>query len=171
MKGDIPVALYYTFVIVAGIFAVIIATRVISGEIAPETQALETATRIALNINALSSTDSGQATLEFERKIDLELHKKDRVLRTVARTLLPYFIDKYIDKRGWYVVVTPYTKSYSYQTGQYEETKGDSEAVFILSYPEKLDLPPEETVFIGINKTCIIKEPDKEPKIARVVRC
>ena len=137
-KGDVATGLYYMFAIILGIIAIVIAVNAVSGIDNAETQAFEIANSLSLQINAMSSIKSGSIMIGFERKIDLEIEKR---------------------RDGYHVIVTPYTKSLSQESQEYEETKGDSQESFILSYPENRDL---RVVFTGINEICILKKSDMD---------
>lgn len=158
-------SLYVVFAIVFGILLVVVVTRVISGLASPETEAFALANRIALHINALSGLEEGRAVVESERKFDFEIQKKGGFFRTVGQNL-PEFLKKYIDKPGYYAVVTPYTMEYSQEKGEYVETKGESHAEFILSYTQDININP---VIEGSNKVCVVKEAGKQ--YAEVMRC
>ena len=78
MRGEITGMILVVAIVVLGLLALIIVPNVVTGLGSAEAQAFETAARIALHINALSSMDRGLVELEFGRDYDIEIIEKVR---------------------------------------------------------------------------------------------
>lgn len=138
--------------IIISIIAVTVTLKFMNVAQSSDVRSENLANTIALYINSLSSMESGSVDIELENKYDIEIEDKDGILRKITHAILPSFLEKYIDRPGYYVVVTPYR----------DGEKGDSKAVFILVYSEREGDFQKPNPLVGVTEVCIVKELGKE---------
>ncbi len=126
MKGGIVAWFYIIGVILIFFMAILVAFKTVDITKSPEVGAAKLSTSIPLYINVLSAVDEGSVSIKADRRYDIEIDHKGII--GVFR------------RKGHYLIVTPYKEvSVHDPTGGTEKKieKGEEEAVFILSYPEK----------------------------------
>ena len=161
VKAEISGFVWLAFVVMIGITAIIITMENLSSSSSPETRSLELASKIALYVDSLSTTENGNVKLDMgEYEYNIEVQEKDSRWRTIGRALLP---DRWIDKRGYYIAVTAHEdKSYIDDDEKKEETN-----VFLISSYKLED--DHVTLLENVTTVCIIKEDDKD--FAEVKEC
>jgi len=163
MKADISGYVYLAFVVMVGVLAIVLTFKNMDPLQSPESRSLELATKIALYLDSLSTVEEGSVILETGNyKYYIEVQKKGSTWRSIAKDFLPKFIDKYIDKKGFYVAITPILENGISN----EEKKGESAAFIINSYNFESNY---HKLFESEKRICLVK--DKDNIIAEVNEC
>lgn len=157
MKGDISLYLYLALFVMIGIILLIFVSAALSPLASEAGRTQELAITAAISLDALSSTDEGLVRLDAgSRRYDIEIVKKDMILRRLGSAITPGILDN-----GYYVFVTPQAAP------QNESSKKQGPRFFLIrSYGLAED---HETKLSGVSSICIEKKPLEE--IARLVTC
>jgi hypothetical protein len=152
---------YLFFIVMIGLIFIVVISNNITALYSPTGRSLELATTIGVHIDSLSSVKDGMLTINTgDYKYDVELQKKDSVLRTLGKPLTNLISKNIILANGWYVVVTPYGD---------KDKKGDPQYFMVSSYGLLLDEASYHTAITKVSYICVKKT--ASDTLAKVVAC